>query len=131
MDHGLFQAREIQREHREYPADLADGRAGIPEGSREGVEPGGMAEGLGEKFQPLDARLLLPVFDGYRSVHSQQFFGGHAGVADKDQAGLRVAPSADGPVAGPFVQLRINDVNAVHFFLLCLLLLRHRCFCYS
>src|SRR5208337_4094391 len=92
MDHGLFQAREIQREHREYLADLADGRAGIPEGSREGIEPGGMAECLGEKLQPLNARLLLPVFDGYRSVHSQQFFGGHAGVADKDQASLRVAP---------------------------------------
>ena len=92
MCHGLFQAGKSERKHREYLPDLADGRTDIPEGSREGVEPRGMAEGLAEKFQPLDARQLLPVFDGYRSVHSQQFLGGHAGVADEDQAGLRVPP---------------------------------------
>ena len=68
MGNGFFQTHEIQRKHREYLPDQADGRAGIPEGCGEGVKPGGMAEGLGEKFQPLYARLLLPEFDCYRSV---------------------------------------------------------------
>src|ERR1039457_3871374 len=51
-----------------------------------------MAEGPGKLFQPVDARLFLPVFERYLAVYLGEFFRGHAGISDKNQASLRVAP---------------------------------------
>ncbi len=91
MDHRLLQARQSERKHGKNLSDQVDGGTVIPEGSGEGVEPGGMAEGFGQLFQPVDARLKIPVLDSDGAAHRSKLFGGHAGVANENQPGFGIA----------------------------------------
>ena len=91
VEDGLLQTVQGQLEHGKDLADDADSPGQLPLLLADGVEPHGVTEGPGEELESVDAcpRGLLVHVDG--AVAVDEFVGGHAGVADDDEARLRIA----------------------------------------
>ena len=58
---------------------------------RLGIQPDGVAEGLCQEFQAIDAGTVLPLIRVNGSVGVRQFMGRHAGIAHHDQPRFGIA----------------------------------------